>query len=192
MSWVDAPVSEPEWDAPNVRRRLRDRCRTYGLTVEDFRQMWTEQGGRCAICRYALTLRGACIDHYHDADRDTPARRTEQVRGLLCQGCNTSLPRYEDASDEEVEQQIAWVEELVMEAHRRLDEYLRARPLYMRAVKAYLSGTPAQVAHEDLEALRVGRRLPWRDSNWADAGFDLGNGLTMEFSEPRPPRSADE
>jgi hypothetical protein len=192
MSRVDAPVSEPEWDAPHVGRRLRNRCRTYGLTVEDFRKMWKEQGGRCAICRSALTLRGACIDHYHDADRDTPARRTEYVRGLLCQGCNTSLPQYEDASDEEIERQIAWVEEEVRKAHRRLDTYLRARPLYLRSVKAYVSGTHAQIAHEDLEMLRAGRRLPWRDSGWAGPGFDLGNGHTIEFAELGQPRSVDE
>jgi hypothetical protein len=185
-------VSEPKWDAPDVRRRLVDRCRRYGLTVEDFRQMWTEQGGRCEICRYALTLRGACIDHYHDVDRDTPGRRAEYVRGLLCQGCNTSLSRYEGASDEEIEQQISWVEKEVTEAHRRLDEYLRARPLYLRAVRAYVSGTHMQIAHEELETLRAGRRLPWRDSNWAGPGFDLGNGCTMEFVAPSRPRSVDE
>lgn len=176
----------PEWDDPKIRKRLQNRCSTYGIQVEDFREMWTEQGGRCAICRSALTLRGARIDHYHDIDRDLPDRRAECVRGLLCQGCNTVLPQYEDATEDAIQRQISMLEEDVREAHRRLDDYLRARPLYLQAVAAYLAGAPVEIADEDSDLLLAGRRLPWRDSNWASPGFDIGEGRTIEFSDRVP------
>lgn len=55
---------------------------TYGLTVEEFEAMRESQGNRCAICGQIPTkiLR---IDHAHSERRE--------VRGLLCEGCNSGL-----------------------------------------------------------------------------------------------------
>lgn len=51
----------------------------YGLTPEQYDQMYVRQGGRCAVCRDASKL---CVDHDHD---------TGEVRALLCNHCNTAL-----------------------------------------------------------------------------------------------------
>ncbi|MCH8329663.1 MAG: hypothetical protein IIB81_04705, partial [Nanoarchaeota archaeon] len=53
----------------------------YGLTIEDYNNMFIEQGGCCGICgthQSKLKLRLA-VDH---------DQKTGKVRGLLCNNCN--------------------------------------------------------------------------------------------------------
>lgn len=59
------------------------RKRIYGITQEQFEELWEEQDGRCLICERKFTrLRPAHIDHEH---------ATGKVRGLLCGNCNQSI-----------------------------------------------------------------------------------------------------
>jgi DNA-binding transcriptional MerR regulator len=51
----------------------------YGISLQDYKRMWTGQGGRCAICQKEERL---CVDHAHDSG---------MVRKLLCHGCNMLL-----------------------------------------------------------------------------------------------------
>ena len=63
--------------------------REYGITPEDYNHMFTEQGGKCAICgvsQLELSSR-LCVDHDHN---------TGKVRGLLCPHCNTALGYFRD------------------------------------------------------------------------------------------------
>jgi hypothetical protein len=72
--------SDPNRDA---RERQRDRAAWYGLTLEQFEQIKSAQGGCCAICEKRLGRRGTYhIDHCH---------RTNRVRGILCSGCNRAI-----------------------------------------------------------------------------------------------------
>lgn len=67
------------------------RLRYYGLTAEQYVELWEEQDGRCLICEKKFTLaRRACIDHDH---------KTWTVRGLLCAGCNWALGERHDNAD---------------------------------------------------------------------------------------------
>lgn len=52
----------------------------YGLTLEQRKQMYIEQNGCCACCSVPVGYDKICTDHNH---------KTNQVRGLLCYGCNT-------------------------------------------------------------------------------------------------------
>lgn len=61
------------------------RARRYGITVEQYREMHDKQAGACAICGTAAKV--LHIDHCHS---------TGQVRGLLCQMCNTGLGQFQD------------------------------------------------------------------------------------------------
>ena len=63
----------------------------YGITPQQYIEMYTKQDGKCAICRQEPTTeRGLHIDHCH---------KTKVVRGLLCHGCNTGIGAMrEDAS----------------------------------------------------------------------------------------------
>jgi hypothetical protein len=57
----------------------------YGLTVDDYEILISEQDGGCAICGdNSHTLH---VDHDH---------KTGKVRGLLCRLCNTALGKFID------------------------------------------------------------------------------------------------
>lgn len=64
------------------KRRARHLKAEYGLTVEEFDQLWEAQDGKCAICGRAFAYPGSSqdgpppqIDHDH---------KTKVIRGLLC------------------------------------------------------------------------------------------------------------
>lgn len=74
---------------------MRARCKRYGITLADFKRMFAEQNGACALCgltdmpidrrtgkKYDLT-----IDHCHT---------TGKVRSLLCPKCNNGLGCFRD------------------------------------------------------------------------------------------------
>lgn len=55
---------------------------TYGLSEEDFLDMYRLQRGRCAVCRHVQRAKRLAVDHDHE---------TNEVRGLLCQSCNEDV-----------------------------------------------------------------------------------------------------
>uniref|UniRef100_A0AAU8BB03 Endonuclease VII n=1 Tax=Escherichia phage Baskent_phicoli_1 TaxID=3145031 RepID=A0AAU8BB03_9CAUD len=61
----------------------------YGITVDDYEEMFKRQGGVCAICHQPETgnIRMA-VDHCHASGK---------VRGLLCKNCNTALGNLKDS-----------------------------------------------------------------------------------------------
>jgi hypothetical protein len=68
------------------RRKKRIKC-DYGLTLEQYEEMWIAQGGKCAICGKDSPSRLLCVDHDHE---------TGKVRGLLCVHCNHLLGNARD------------------------------------------------------------------------------------------------
>jgi hypothetical protein len=66
-----------------------------GSSKTEYHTLFTEQGGKCAICgaiaghrsKFGKICRLA-IDHNH---------RTKKVRGLLCNNCNRGLGRFKDS-----------------------------------------------------------------------------------------------
>jgi hypothetical protein len=75
------------------RKRSTHRLRFYGITVEQYDQMFDNQAGLCAICEQpeTMTYRGVvkqlCVDHDHV---------TGEVRGLLCAACNFAIGKFKD------------------------------------------------------------------------------------------------
>lgn len=68
--------------------------RQYNISLEDYRDLFVEQDGKCKICnsdgRSRISIHHSMplvIDHDH---------RTHKVRGLLCHTCNTALGQLED------------------------------------------------------------------------------------------------
>lgn len=56
----------------------------YGITLDDYNDMFAEQSGCCFICgvhQSELKI-SLCVDHCHV---------TNKVRGLLCRKCNSAL-----------------------------------------------------------------------------------------------------
>ncbi len=62
------------------RKRNAVLMRTYGISLDDYKKIHSNQTGRCAIC--LNNLEKLHVDHCHI---------TGKVRGLLCQKCNTVL-----------------------------------------------------------------------------------------------------
>lgn len=56
--------------------------RTYGIGIEWKRYHLRQQGGVCRICKCALSVLSARVDHCH---------KTGDVRGLLCDKCNIAV-----------------------------------------------------------------------------------------------------
>jgi hypothetical protein len=90
QKWRDAhPGKEAEsmrnWRKENPERELDNHLkRNYGITIDDYNEMFQEQGGRCAICgKHQSEFKNRLyVDHNHS---------TGTVRGLLCQKCNTAI-----------------------------------------------------------------------------------------------------
>ena len=61
----------------------------YDLTRKQYEDMKIVQGYLCALCGEEPNK--WCVDHNHD---------TGQVRGLLCNRCNTGLGKFKDSIDE--------------------------------------------------------------------------------------------
>lgn len=78
-----------------LARWFRECYRKYGVTEEQIRALWKEQGGACAICRRPFRSRLPSLDHDHV---------TQFVRGLLCGGsfdaktCNRLIGFHDSAT----------------------------------------------------------------------------------------------
>lgn len=67
-------------DAMPRRKKYDKHLRaTYGITIEDYDQMYDAQYGLCKICKKPEELH---VDHDHS---------NERIRGLLCNSCNNLL-----------------------------------------------------------------------------------------------------
>jgi len=62
----------------------------YGLTVEQYNEIFDQQRGECAICGKHQTelTKGLAVDHNHE---------TGKVRGLLCSYCNTAIGSFKES-----------------------------------------------------------------------------------------------
>lgn len=66
----------------------------YGIGVDEYDKMFSEQSGVCAICGKGETaanqygIKRLAVDHDH---------KTQQIRGLLCHKCNLMLGCSEDS-----------------------------------------------------------------------------------------------
>ena len=74
-----------DWHNVDLKRR-------YGITVADYKVMFENQKGLCAICEQHQDnfKRRFCVDHCHD---------TGIVRGLLCDNCNSGIGKLGDDID---------------------------------------------------------------------------------------------
>lgn len=63
--------------------------RNYGITLAEYNEMLDDQGGGCFICGRTAAEEGKRLGVDHDHD-------TGEVRGLLCQNCNTAIGFLQD------------------------------------------------------------------------------------------------
>lgn len=75
--------------------RVRHLKKYYKMTPTEFNALWELQDGKCAICESKMKPMGrakdaVAIDHNH---------QTNQVRGLLCRGCNHGIGCLKDSPE---------------------------------------------------------------------------------------------
>ena len=72
------------------QRYERDLLNKYGLTIDSYNTMFTEQKGCCKVCsiHQSKLKRPLAVDHNHN---------TGEVRGLLCDRCNRALGLFGDS-----------------------------------------------------------------------------------------------
>jgi Autographiviridae endonuclease VII len=93
-------AQDPEYRERELVRKRRHRAahkeelsdynlrRRYGICLADYQALLARQGGRCATCRRKPKPKCSLqVDHCH---------KTGQVRGLLCNRCNTMLGMGDD------------------------------------------------------------------------------------------------
>lgn len=86
-------VYKKQYQLDNKEKTHRDHrkysCKQFGITVEDYNEMFEKQEGKCAICgKHQTELKKAlAIDHSH---------KTGKVRGLLCGNCNIGIGNLQD------------------------------------------------------------------------------------------------
>jgi len=85
------PGYKAQWrrDNPDKNRayaRKKQLKSEYGITPEDYDDLFIEQDGRCAIC-FNTSPYTLHVDHNHD---------TNEIRGLLCKACNRGLGMFRD------------------------------------------------------------------------------------------------
>lgn len=77
------------------------RYRRYGLTLSQFEDMLSKQGGRCAICSTSTPGGvGWVVDHDHNCCGFNGRKTCGNCnRGILCSNCNLGLGQFGDDAD---------------------------------------------------------------------------------------------
>lgn len=80
-----ADLRDPERVKRRQRRRRRHHLKLYGITLDQYYQLYAAQDGKCAICEIKAEVLN--VDHNHTSGK---------VRGLLCHFCNLGIGNLRD------------------------------------------------------------------------------------------------
>jgi len=96
-------IQNKKWTKENPDRSVElGLIYKYGITLEQYNAMISDQTNRCKICRGECpTGRALSVDHCHS---------TNKVRGLLCSSCNLALGHTKD-NIKTLEKMITYLEE---------------------------------------------------------------------------------
>lgn len=87
---IKRKVSSKIWYESNSDKvKANHYKKKFGISLEEYNEMYSSQGGVCAICSLKEDKQLA-VDHDHI---------TGKVRGLLCFRCNSSIGKFEDSSE---------------------------------------------------------------------------------------------
>ena len=79
------------WRSQNKEKmRAYSYRKLYGVSMQEYNQMLTAQGGKCAVCggeQSSSRCKHLAIDHDH---------KTGATRGLLCDNCNRGIGHLQD------------------------------------------------------------------------------------------------
>lgn len=80
-------ANSPQW---NARQRDYKYRWNYGISLENYNELFDSQNGCCAICEIHQSDLGKSMHVDHD-------HKTGEIRGLLCQRCNQALGLFKDS-----------------------------------------------------------------------------------------------
>lgn len=74
----------------NTKAKNKQLRKRYGITLDQYNEMFNNQNGCCAICgKHQLNFKvSLCVDHCH---------LTGLVRGLLCSSCNRAIGYFQES-----------------------------------------------------------------------------------------------
>lgn len=77
-------------DRVKEQERRRNLRQYYGITIEQYEALLSDQNGKCAGCQTRPDSKRFAVDHDHKC---CPGRKScgKCIRGLLCSRCNTAL-----------------------------------------------------------------------------------------------------
>ncbi len=79
-----------KYNKDNPETKIKQRLKTYNITIEDYKNLLKKQKHKCAICGATdgdILGNRLYVDHDH---------KTNKVRGLLCSKCNFALGQFND------------------------------------------------------------------------------------------------
>lgn len=91
--YAQTRICSDECRANRLKANLKrhNLLRRYGITEEEWQEMFERQGKACAICRSTNAQRsdrfGWVVDHCHE---------TGKIRAILCNKCNLGLGAFDD------------------------------------------------------------------------------------------------
>ena len=93
-------------EKPDKKEEQRNKrlYKSYGVTPEYFKDLFTSQDGLCAICQDRRLSERLCVDHIHQLGfkKMLPEEKIKYVRGLLCYMCNVGIKGFDKTKDGEV------------------------------------------------------------------------------------------
>ena len=88
-----------ECRSSNKKRTKRYNIRAkYGISLNEFMDMYESQDGCCAICNKEIEIYATRDKAYEVANIDH-CHKTNKIRALLCNHCNTGLGKFMDRAD---------------------------------------------------------------------------------------------
>lgn len=87
---IDKRCYEKDPQKRMSRQALTRRLKLYGVTPEQYVNMYDAQGGGCAICHQPCMTKQLSVDHCH---------QTGKVRALLCDRHNRALGYFDDSPE---------------------------------------------------------------------------------------------
>lgn len=83
--WKSDPEKKLKWRENQLKVK-------YGITIEEWDEMYTRQEHKCAICSTDVPVGNGLlhVDHCH---------KSGKIRGLLCHHCNVALGSFKDDID---------------------------------------------------------------------------------------------
>lgn len=150
---------------PGFAKKASDNARNYryGVSPKRYAEMLHKQKGVCAVC--SLPYPSLCVDHCH---------RTDEIRGLLCQRCNTGIGFLMD-SPESLRAAANYLEKTQTETQspmiKKINRFLRFFGLNLvHAKKVKKAGYRVHVPIEDGKTLKPFNLAPVTNAELRDAG----------------------